>query len=523
MSMSKILFTLLSLLSTLNLSGENQYCHMGANVRVGSPIGTQELMYRQARLPIVKAAQEKMLEVKLADEDVLEIAFSCSGGGWRAMCCSTGFCSGAQKIGLLDAAMYISSLSGSTWLVGPWIYSGANIADYRRRVINTAAMGINIKNPKEAIHLLDDVWLKLSCFETVNIVDFYGALLANTLLRGLKNDPHNVYLSNQRKVIDTGKFPMPIYTAILAEKGLPEHVFEFTPYEIGSRWHKAYVPTWAFGREFDGGKSTNFVPEQYMGFMLGIFGSAFAANFKEAYDNIIKTAKLPSLLNTPFTSATFSIFKVFLGVLSDTKALHDIRLFWAKVPNYSHNYDKVPAFKDHNNLKLADAGVAIDNPVFSTYRKPPYGDAPDIIFVFDSSASIDFSELKLLVDCAKEHHLKFPVIKEYKVEQCTISVFMDPEDIYTPVIIYMPIVNGFELLNKSERLNVDKYYRNMLSGFDIKKAVTTGFAKTFNFNYTKKQAETLIAMTEFNITSVRQVIKQVMRERIELKRRLLCL
>jgi hypothetical protein len=77
---------------------------------------------------------------------------------------------------------------------------------------------------------------------------------------------------------------------------------------------------------------------------------------------------------------------------------------------------------------------------------------------------------------------------------------MDEEDLSVPAIVYMPIVNGYELLAKSNIADIDKYYKYYLAGFNIKKAATTGFAATFNFNYTKKQAETLVAMTEFNIT-----------------------
>lgn len=521
MSVYNLVFSILSMLNPFMLYGNAQYNNMGANVRHGSPIGVQEYIYRGNRFPVVKKAQEDMLNENLSDDDVLEIAFSCSGGGWRAMCCSAGFISGADKIGLLDSATYISSLSGSTWLIGPWIYSGSSIEDYRRRVINIAAMGINIKSPREAVHLLDDIFVKLSCLEDVNIIDFYGALLANTLLRGLGANPHKIYLSEQRKVIDSGKFPMPIYTAILAEKGMPEYSFEFTPYEVGSRWNRSYIPIWAFGRRFDSGKSINNAPEQYMGFMLGIFGSAFAASFREAYSAIIEKAKLPSILNTPFTESTFSIFKGFLNILSNNKLLSDIRLFWAKVPNYVYNYNKVPEYNSYRNLKLADAGVSMNNPVFAAYRKPADGSAPDIIFVFDSSPSINFDELKGLCKYAKENNIKFPEIKEYKVDKHIISVFMDESDVNVPAIVYMPIVNGYDLLNKSERINVDDYYKYYLAGFNIKKAATTGFAATFNFNYTKKQAETLIAMTEFNLTCSKEVIKQVMRDRILLKRKLL--
>jgi hypothetical protein len=254
-----------------------------------------------------------------------------------------------------------------------------------------------------------------------------------------------------------------------------------------------------------------------MGFMMGIFGSAFAASFKEIYDAAIKNAKLPESINTQFASGTFDIFKAFLSLVANTKGISDIRLFWAKVPNYTYKLDD-NKFSECHGLKLADSGVAIDNPVFCTYRRPPYGDAPDIIFVFDSSATINFNELALLVKYAEKYNLKFPEIKEYKVEENIISVFKDDTDLSVPIIVYMPIVNGINLIGSRK---IDKYYLRLLDEFSIQDAIATGFARTFNFDYTKRQAETLIAMAEFNILSVEGIIKQVMTDRIMLKRKLL--
>jgi len=494
-----------------------------AKVRIGEPICKEELEFRKVRFPEVKKAQQEMLGEFLEDDDVLEIGFSCSGGGWRAMCCSAGFMSGAQKIGLLDTAMYVSALSGSTWLIAPWIYSGMDIEDFKNRVITVAADGIDIDNPEEFMSLMGNIISKMKCFEHINIVDFYGALLANTLLKGLSKNHHKICLSDQKKQLKKGKFPMPVYTSISAIRGLPEDSYEYTPYEIGTRALSTYIPTWSFGRTFDKGESTNSVPEQYMGFMMGIFGSAFAADFKETYDAILKNAKLPKSIDNIFTQATFGAFKKFLEILSDSKSFGDIRLFYAKVPNFNYNLEQAQKLKEYKDLKLADSGTNIDNPVFAAYRKGEYGDAPDIIFVFDSSASIDFSELKLLVDYAKEHELKFPIIKEYKVDESVLNVFMDLNDLSIPAIVYMPIVNGYKLLKESERTNVDKYYKDKLTGFDIKKESTQGFAKTFNFNYSEDQAEKLIAMTEFNIISVKEVIVQIVKERVNLKRKLLTL
>jgi len=54
----------------------------------------------------VKKALEKMLDMKLSDNEVPNIAFSFSGGGVRAMIAAIGFTQGAQELGLYDACTY---------------------------------------------------------------------------------------------------------------------------------------------------------------------------------------------------------------------------------------------------------------------------------------------------------------------------------------------------------------------------------------------------------------------------------
>src|SRR5229473_1244104 len=82
-------------------------------------ISEGEKKYLNNRLPIVKAALEKMLNRSLDNKKIPKIALIGSGGGYRAMFCTTGSLNGAQKIGLLDTITYITALSGSTWAVAP--------------------------------------------------------------------------------------------------------------------------------------------------------------------------------------------------------------------------------------------------------------------------------------------------------------------------------------------------------------------------------------------------------------------
>ncbi|MFC1841923.1 hypothetical protein ACFLYA_02515 [Candidatus Dependentiae bacterium] len=495
------------------------YRNLKAYVRLGDPICEPELLFRDRRLPMVKKAQEHMLGMKLDNEDVLELGFSLSGGGWRAMCCAVGSCVGAKQIGLLDCTMCISALSGSTWFLTPWLCSGMDIYDYRARAIEVAANGIKIKDAEEIVELFDNFWIKFAFNQPLNVIDFYGALLANSLFRGMAKNPHRVCLSDQRKAMATGKFPLPVCNATLGEMEIDEYWFEFTPYEAGSRWLSGYVPIWAFGRHFKEGSSRHNAPEQGGGFLSGIFGSAFAGDFEDIYEIVISQMTFPKYLEgVPFAQSVFESIKKALSKIAYFTDLGDMRIAWGRVPNFVYKMRGVP-HKNYKELKLVDAGLDFNNPAFSTYRKPPYGDAPDIIFIFDAGSSIKFRELKLLVDHAKYNGLKFPKIEECRLDKNIISVFKDDNDIEVPVVVYLPRINGINFVPKSQCKAGYDYYAGLLKRFDVERAVSSGFAMTFNFDYTPKQAETLIAMTEFNIIAAADKIKEVMKERIETKRK----
>jgi len=496
----------------------NPYRGIKSRVRCGEPVCDLELEFRDIRFAKVKKAQESMLGVNLDPGDVLEIAFSCSGGGWRAMCCALGSCIGAKKIGLLDSTMYISSLSGSTWFLGPWLSTGLDIEEYKERAIDVASKGIDLRKISDIGPIIDNLWVKFAYNQPLNVIDLYGALLGNALLRDLGKDPHQVYLTGQRAVISDGDFPMPIYTATLGERRKAEFWFEFTPYEAGSRWLCSYVPSWAFGRHFSRGISLNDAPEQSLGFLMGIYGSAFALDFEDMYDRVLQKIECPSFLqNIPFAQTVFAAIKRVFSNLAYATDLGDIRIAWSRVPNFVYKMNGVP-HSSYKDLKLVDAGLDFNNPVFATYRRPPFGDAPDILFIFDAGSSISYNELKRLVDYARYNGLKFPKIEYFEAGKQIMAVFKDDHDLEVPVVIYMPRVNGISLVQKSHyKLWYDNYL-DLLDGFDIEKAISSGFAGTFNFNYTKRQTRQLIAATEFNIVYVADKIKEIMLDRIEAKR-----
>ena len=496
----------------------NPHAHDVAKVRIGGPLCKQEMAFRARRFAHVKAAQEKMLNMKLSDDDVLEIAFCGSGGGVRAMTCSLGSCVGADKIGLLDSVMYMSGLSGSTWFLAPWISSGLPLREYKEHALQAITRGLSIQAFSDLNVIFDAFWVKFAFNQHLNVVDIYGSLLANNFLRCVGKPQNMVYLSDQRKVIAHGDFPMPIYTAVFAEQDTPNYWFEFTPFEVGARHLGGYIPSWSFGRKFKRGVSRSCAPEQSLGFMMGMFGSAFAASFEEGYHLAIKNLALPKFLqHVPGANKIFEALKKLIGKMSQTD-LGELRLAWAQVFNFSYKMKGFYYYKNRD-MKLVDAGVSFSDPIFVTYRRPPHGEAPDVIFILAAGSAND-ETLHDAEAYARRNDLPFPEIDYTDLEKHAMTTFGNALDLKIPLVIFMPRIIDTQLLAQYAHDPALGDYAQQLQSFDIEQEVKTGFAHTFNFNYTRKQAELLMHLTEFNMRAVAQRIKDILEVRISAKRML---
>ena len=193
---------------------ENVYQTIPARVRIGNDLAQEERLYLEKRLPKVQDALEKLLGRPLTGAYIPKIALIGSGGGYRAMLCTTGSLVGADEIGLLDATTYITALSGSTWALGPWMAGGLPIAQFKQELMSIINTSISSVLPSEMALISDALLAKAVLGQTLTLVDLFGALLANRLLRNFGDRRHLVALSQQVEWIKNGNRPLPIYTAI---------------------------------------------------------------------------------------------------------------------------------------------------------------------------------------------------------------------------------------------------------------------------------------------------------------------
>ena len=517
----------------------NPYKTTVASVRHGSPIGNEEFAFRQARLPLVKTAQEKFMGSNFtglpgpAPEEPLEIAFVFSGGGLRAMYSTLGALTALQLLGLMDTAMTITTLSGSTWALFPWLLGdpatkgeplpvkkflesmGTRFEDGLLLTYDKGGQPAKtIEHFKELSYITDMLLVKFAFDQPVNpVIDLYGALLANKLLSQFGDKRQRAHISDIALTLKKGKLPLPVGTAKLENI---ENWMEVTPFEVGTRWttdlsgnNGSYVPTWAFGRKFAHGKSVDFAPEQSAGFYLGMFGSAIAVSGRELYHGMIKSMKIADYVK--------QVFKQTI----DTE-LGTIRLVWAEAYNPF----------SHEGMKLVDAGVDFLCPVFASYRKTEpstatliHGGAPDIIFIFDNSARILSDELYKHAAYARKHNLKYPLdperdfvaqgenwvlkdsVKQESVAHRAMTLFEGEND--EPTVVYIPRVVDTTI--DYAAFDPSNTYR--ISEMKMTAQETEPEYGTFNLKYSVFQAERLAKLAEFNVRALAKEFKEVIKNK----------
>lgn len=468
------------------LSGEpraitnNPYKDQVACVRQGTGISLGEKEYRKNRLPITKAALEKLLTRELQDDQTLTIAMINSGGGYRAKLCTTGSLYGAKKIGLLDTITYVTGLSGSTWAIAPWISTGMPLKQFKQYIIDCASRPFTDPSDEEELLIFEAARVKSTYNQPKTPVDLYGDLLGNILLSAAGDDRHMIYLSEQTKKIQNGKFPYPVYVAIDGDENIVENQtwYEFTPHEIGNPIDNTYVPSWAYGRKFKKGKSVDNAPEKSIGYHMGTWGSAFGASI-----HTIKKELAKALGHAEFIEK--------LPQSIDGERPLD---FYAEIANYAYKMDTGKC--EPKTKKFVDAGLDFNLPVspvsgLSSERKA------DVMIICDASAGTIGNELRKTVDYMKKHSLPFPEIDFENIDKKTISIFKDKKNPNIPVVIYLPRISDQQLWENNKSNPLFAHYK--LSGFDLEYETNNGCAETIHFQYTPENAQKVIEQAEFNM------------------------
>lgn len=502
------------------VTGIDPYAKTPAQVRLSTELSQDELNFINERKPKTKEALEALLGQTLTNEQVPTIAFCFSGGGYRAMIETIGSLDAAEDLGLLQTALFMGALSGSTWALMSWVSSGKKIKAYRNHLHDVIGKNLFARFQKGTIkkahirllaqELAAVISRKTLDRQPVYPVDIYGILLAGSLL----DEKYQMHLTDLRYDLRRGRHPLPLATAVYG--GIVNHRpwFEFSPFEIGSNELGMFIPSWALGRVFKKGASV-LLPEgiypwqQTLGYCMALWGSAFAIDLRFVMEAIIKELKsiAPSLAKV--VKDTFEKMPKEVG-----SHLEQMSFGSAVVPNFAYGieqeniylidylFNKNAPLKDIKDLRLVDGGFdLIDDHYINLGIVPLLRPARkvDLIIVCDSSG-IDMSQAPTLQAAAKRAHklgLKFPKI-EVTDPTKSAQVFMDENDPSVPTIIYLP---G----KKNDRYNPK---------FDPLK---TNFTQTFNFEYSSNQFDRLSGLSDFILRENKELIIDTIRKIVERK------
>jgi len=495
---------------TFFASVDNAHEFEQAFVRKSNELSEGERSFLAQRKPILQETIEKMAGKSISITPT--IAFVASGGGYRAMLGTVGSLVGAQETGLLDAITYMVGLSGSTWALGSLVTRNVTPVQLKETLIALIKQNITDINTEEARLISEALLLKYAYSQNLTIVDIYGALLATRLFGDYQDKRQQIYVSQQINSIKDGHMPFPLYSAVRRGVGVKTTWWEFSPYEIGSAAFGMYIPSWAYGRKFYAGKSLDFAPEQNLGYNLGTFGSAFAAEFKIIYSELVSSMDEPykgvieqitHFIDTKIAQGTLTKF-------SDKRTKYS----WATVHNFMAGIPESP-LQYEKELRLVDGGIDFNLPYPLVSNKNKHRKA-DIIILLDYSGNIsDLSALKGCQKYAQDNNLLFTAIDYTDITTRAITVFKDDINRAVPIVIYMPLIKDQAMWYKYKTDEAYGAFVPLLDSFDPVTCEQKGFCKTQNFAYQADQSLRLTAQAEFNIKASASVIKKAIADWVD--------
>ncbi|KKP27206.1 MAG: hypothetical protein UR12_C0030G0013 [candidate division TM6 bacterium GW2011_GWF2_30_66] len=512
-----------------------------------------EIMAVMEREKRVRKFQKDFLGEDFSDDEAtLSIGIAGSGGGVRARISTTGFVKGAIDSGLFDCVTYFSALSGSSWMLAPWIFRKDKNIDKFIDVVVKNSTG-EIENSRDNMYSFTGLpqidftevksnFLRQKAWNRHHgLVNMFGIVLQKTFLKEVidetKNKYGELYLSSMRNQFEGGLTVIPIFE-VRAEKKeenaiiIQEPCF-FTPWEFGSRFFGQYgacVNIKTFGSKFENNKALPYEisnnirlqtesvkrigPEPELGLIMATCGSAFTVQTSTvsngiAQQNIDPIYKLRhSIFNNSFMNCEFN--------------------------NFMHTDNYFTGFYNKPTLYLHDAGIVANIPVISLYRKPvdaahgiKENSAPDIIIIFDasdtSSGTIGEELLMNKKEMAKKG-LPFPEINEVSNTDPVTKIVkkqLNPE-----IIREIRDNGGFYIFDKNP--DKEKYknweiptivYMTLVPGVKYKDKNREEFTfdfnnfGTFKFKYDEDTCKNLIGMNANILEKNKARIKLAMKKR----------
>lgn len=418
-----------------------------ASVRQGLSICDKEKAAYAMRASCVSSCLSKYVGRSISAEQIPQIGVAASGGGMRAAIATLGFLRGLEKIGLLDAVTYFASLSGSTWTTAAWMVHEKPLDELTLFLQKKSKDPLSLESLKEE-EVMDALWDKLSTFKMLSLNDLWGGLIADIFLSTPEKNGQKLYITDIEESVAQGKYPIPLFTCLHGETSPNYEWAEFSPFEAGSCYTQTWIPAAAIGKKFNGGVSFDNRVGETLAFLLGTFGSAYAANFQDVVQAIKETLEAYYDLSVPSMCVDFSLLE------------NDVRLSPPYVYNFTAGLANV-MLSNEQWLTFIDGGFAFNVPFPPLLRRNV-----KLYFVCDASDdnySAVGNDMHEVEAYAKKEGFKFPTIDYKKLVTDRLSVFYDPKDKTVPIIVY---VRNFEKFSTLKFDWTDEEFERLYKGIE---------------------------------------------------------
>lgn len=556
-----------------------------AEVRRGAGLCPQEASFLAKRKLKTRDAFAKYIGLNPEDvhpDDVPTIAFGGSGGGFRAMLGCLGYCEEMKRAGLWDCLAYVSGVSGSCWSLAAFYTFGEGsmqrVIDHCKRrfspyhPLSGEAIRTILSAPGGARTTLGPVIQKSrSGLQTV-AMDLYSVFTTGWIF--FQDDPMThpggtakkevaglqsgwYRWTSASKYTNDGSEPLPIMTAIRHERPWKdwkdsEHPFdeadhsegehanardawfqwyEFTPYEVGCEEIEAWVPTWGFGRPFDGGKSTMQLPEQSLALLLGLSTSAPAGPLT-SYITTISRNLPPGFLGNSVHSLARSVSRMW-GKQGTEQFQEHHPLHACNEHNFMFHYTKVqkgegrpPGLENSPRIHLIDSGMDNNCPTFVLLH--PERNV-DVIINMDASSDVQKDTFQERVDqIGSRRGIKFTKRHDVKAGDDP----KDPDrfnDLYAQIYDGVPYERPKQVKDSYGRVvtnppgSVTKRDCTMIympllpneRGVPDFDPSTAKFSGSYNLVWTPEQVETLIKVCAANFNDGQPMLREALHEAYE--------
>nr|XP_056720556.1 cytosolic phospholipase A2 gamma-like [Euleptes europaea] len=449
-----------------------------AKVRLSKSLSAGEKAATASRKEKIKAALAE-LGIPHDSDNVPNIAVLGSGGGLRATIALCGTLVELKNHDLLDCAMYLTGVSGSTWCMTSF-YKTENWTE-RLQELETLQRE-SLTQDRWEFEIAARALLKAASDENYSLTEFWSYFVVYQML----NELDETTLSELRGSSENGKNPYPVYAAVnnnTYAENLAGTWFEFTPHEVGIPDLGAYVDTKYFGSVFENGQMIEEKEEKNICYLQGLWGSAYGR--KADMNKIIRDALGLFRVSMRRYSGGFHLFyKLYHVLMKTTTCLHQWK--WGTTNNFLYKCcgDEVYNLSSEKTISLIDAGPAI-NTAYPLILHPERN--VKLILSFDFSSRDPFMTIEKAADHCAKFGIKFPKIDEIKSEDKN-----NPSGCYIFRGKDAPTVMHFPLFNKDNCPGKIAEYKMQFA--------------TNKLKYSNGEIEKLLAAAKKNVVNARQKI-----------------